>query len=123
MTSSRWIAVGALWMGVAVVLGAFGAHALNERLVEADHLDDWHTAVRYQAWHAIGLMLVGVLYRDRVFPSAVGWLLLIGSLMFSGSIYGLSLDGPGAVLGPITPLGGLLLIVGWLVLAWKTWRS
>ena len=123
MTSTRWIALGALWMGAAVVLGAFGAHALNERLVDSGHLEDWRTAVRYQAWHALALIAVGVLYRDARFPAAIGWLFLLGSVMFSGSIYGLSLDGPGAVLGPITPLGGLLMIVGWALLAWKTWRA
>jgi uncharacterized membrane protein YgdD (TMEM256/DUF423 family) len=122
MSSQRWIALGALWMGLAVVLGAFGAHALNDRLVETGHLEDWHTAVRYQAWHALALVLVGAIYRDRPFPASIGWLFLIGSLVFSGSIYGLCLDGPPPVLGPMTPLGGAMLIAGWAIFAWKAWR-
>ncbi|MEM7306822.1 MAG: DUF423 domain-containing protein [Planctomycetota bacterium] len=123
MSASKWIAIGALWMGAAVVLGAFGAHALKDRLVESGQLENWHTAVRYQAWHALALVAVGSLYRGRAFPGAVGWLFLLGSVMFSGSVYGLALDGPGAVLGPITPLGGALMIAGWATLAWKSWRD
>jgi uncharacterized membrane protein YgdD (TMEM256/DUF423 family) len=125
MSGARWIALGALSMGIAVALGAFGAHALNDRLVAAGQLESWRTAVRYQAWHALALLALGALppaFAPRA-TRAAGWLFLVGSALFSGSIYGLSLDGPPAVLGPITPLGGVLLIAGWAALAWSAWRG
>lgn len=115
MTPSRWIGVAALWMAVAVTLGAFGAHALEERLTETDHLEAWRTGVRYHAWHALALLAVGLLQERGRVGNLPAWCFLLGSLLFSGSIYGLSLDGP-SFLGPITPLGGLLLIVGWVAL-------
>ena len=121
MSGVRWIALGALWMGIAVVLGAFGAHALNDRLVEAGQLENWRTAVRYQAWHALALVALGLMPKGLA-PSWIGWGFFLGSVMFSGSILALALDGPGAVFGPITPLGGLLLIVGWMRLAWGAFR-
>lgn len=121
MSGARWIALGALWMGAAVVLGAFGSHALHDRLVEAEALESWRTGVRYQAWHALALVLLGLMPRGLA-PRAVGWLFLAGSALFSVSIYGLALGCPGAVLGPVTPVGGTLLIVGWGVLAWSAWR-
>ena len=122
MSGARWIALGALSMGIAVVLGAFGAHALNDRLVAAGQLESWHTAVRYQAWHALALLALGLMPAG-IAPRACGWLFLAGSVCFSGSIYGLALEGPSRVLGPITPLGGALLIVGWGMLAWSAFRA
>ena len=122
MSGARWVAVGALWMGVAVVLGAFGAHALEERLTADGMLASWETGVRYQAWHALGLIALG-LVPPRVAPSGALWLLLAGSVLFSGSLYGLALGGPGALLGPVTPLGGALLIAGWAWLGVSAWRS
>jgi uncharacterized membrane protein YgdD (TMEM256/DUF423 family) len=121
MSGARWIALGALSMGVAVVLGAFGAHALNDRLVEAGQLETWHTAVRYQAWHALALLALGLMPAG-VAPRACGWAFLAGSVCFSGSLYGLALGAPGSVLGPITPLGGALWIVGWAMLSWSAFR-
>jgi uncharacterized membrane protein YgdD (TMEM256/DUF423 family) len=121
MTPQRWIALGASSMALAVVLGAFGAHALKERLAAAGQLENWRTAVLYQALHALGLIALG-LAPARLAPAAVGWLFLFGTVCFSGSIYGLALEGPKAVLGPMTPLGGLLLIAGWCLLAWSAWR-
>lgn len=121
MTPQRWIALGASSMALAVVLGAFGAHALNERLVAAEQLESWRTAVLYQALHALALIALGLM-PPHLAKAAVGWLFLFGTVLFSGSIYGLALEGPKAVLGPMTPLGGLLLIAGWGVLAWSAWR-
>ena len=121
MTPQRWIALGASSMALAVVLGAFGAHALNERLVAAGQLESWRTAVLYQALHALGLIALGLM-PPRLAKAAVGWLFLFGTVLFSGTIYGLALEGPKAVLGPMTPLGGLFLIAGWGVLAWSAWR-
>jgi uncharacterized membrane protein YgdD (TMEM256/DUF423 family) len=121
MTSQRWIAFGAGSMALAVVLGAFGAHALNDRLVAAGQLESWRTAVLYQALHALALIALGLM-PPRLAPAAVGWLFLFGTVCFSGSIYGLALEGPKGVLGPLTPLGGLLLIAGWGVLTWAAAR-
>lgn len=113
----RWMGTAALLAGIAVILGAFGAHALDGRL-DPDALDAYTTAVRYQMWHALALAL----WAATGGPRAVGWLFLIGTVLFAGSIYGLSFDGP-AVLGPVTPLGGLVLITGWMAWAVTLFRS
>ena len=101
--------------GLAVVLGAFGAHALQGRLDEAA-LRTWHTAVEYQFWHALALLgLAGFALRTRVaLVSAAA--LAGGTLLFSGSLYALALGGP-RWLGMLTPIGGIGLILGWVFLA------
>lgn len=97
----------------AVIFGAFGAHALKDRL-SPDQLLSWETGVRYQMYHALALLLMALLM-DKGFslkPTVICFGL--GTLLFSGSIYLLSLGiGPRGVLGPITPIGGLVLILGW----------
>ncbi|WFB36199.1 DUF423 domain-containing protein [Kiritimatiellota bacterium B12222] len=97
----------------SVILGAFGAHALKERFTAAQ-LVSWETGVRYQMFHALAILLL-VLLADRglqLKPSLVAF--CVGTILFSGSIYLLCLQvGPKALWGPITPLGGLALIVGW----------
>jgi uncharacterized membrane protein YgdD (TMEM256/DUF423 family) len=123
MNQNRWIAIAALLAAVGVGLGAFGAHGLKERLLETDQLENWHTAVRYQMWHALALLAWVALRDRRSLSGATGWCFLVGTLLFSGSIYGLALGGPGAVLGPITPLGGALLIFGWVVMAVSALRA
>ncbi len=123
MNPDKWIAVGCLWAALGVTLGAFGAHALKETLEVSDQLGNWQTAVRYQMWHALALVLVG-LFRQRGGGARFApWGFLIGSLLFSGSIYCLSLDVARSVMGPITPLGGLLLIVGWVSFALAAFRQ
>ena len=102
MNHARWIALGALSMGLAVVLGAFGAHALNERLVTAGQLENWRTAVLYQALHALALIALGLM-PARLAPRATGWLFLLGAVLFSGSIYGLALEGMSVVDRTVTP--------------------
>jgi uncharacterized membrane protein YgdD (TMEM256/DUF423 family) len=110
-----WIAAGAAWAAAAVLLGAFGAHALAERL-GPDGEADWQTAVRYQLAHALAI-LVHALFRERHGGSALAaGCFLVGSLLFSGSIYLLALDLLDAYVWPLTPLGGLILIAGWV--AW-----
>lgn len=118
-----WLGAGALFGGAGVVLGAFGAHALKSRLAEAS-LQTWQTAVSYQLVHALALLAVGILIRlgaqaggapDRLLGLAGGGFAL-GVLLFSGSLYLLALGGP-RWLGPVTPLGGLAFIAGWLLLA------
>ncbi len=121
MRPERWMALGAVWAALAVGLGAMGAHALEERLAASDGLDNWRTAASYQLWHALALVLFGLERRTNSGGSAggswVGWCFFLGSLAFSGSIYGLSLQWGGKVLGPVTPLGGVLMIAAWLGLA------
>jgi uncharacterized membrane protein YgdD (TMEM256/DUF423 family) len=118
-----WIRLGAILAGLGVIAGAFGAHYLRERLrLEARALESFETGVRYQITHALALIavgLIGAVGRGGRGTDAAGWMFLVGSLIFSGSIYLLALGvGPRKLLGPITPLGGSLLIVGWFVLAW-----
>lgn len=103
-------------MGLAVALGAFGAHALKDTLLRLETLDLWHTAVRYQAWHALALILLGVLTKipePCTEGRTTGLLLFAGALFFAGSLYGLALEPSATWLGPVTPLGGLLLLAGW----------
>ena len=102
----------------AVLLGAFGAHALKQTLSAHDSIQTWETAVRYQMWHALGLIALSLISERQAPPKMIGPCLVIGTLLFSGSLYGLALDGPNW-LGPITPLGGLCLIAGWALLAYS----
>lgn len=107
-----WIRVAALLGTFGVVLGAFGAHALRARL-EPAQLASWHTAVQYQLFHSVALLALA-LFANATGRSlgATPWLFAFGVLLFSGSIYALVL-GAGRWLGPVTPVGGLLLIAGW----------
>ena len=118
------IAVGALAMAVAVVLGAFGAHALKARLA-VDAMATWQTAVQYQAWHALGLMGVGLWmerWLERRGLRVAAWLLVVGILLFSGSLYAVALTGLRA-LGAITPIGGVAWIVAWVLVAVAALRT
>ena len=109
--------LGSILAFSAVLLGAFGAHALKQTLSAHDSIQTWETAVRYQMWHALGLILLSLINERQALPKMIGPCLVIGTLLFSGSLYGLALDGPNW-LGPITPLGGLCLIAGWALLAY-----
>ncbi|MEW5975307.1 MAG: DUF423 domain-containing protein [Acidobacteriota bacterium] len=121
--SRFWFLVGSLMAGLGVAAGAFGAHALKQRL-SPDLLQVFETGVRYQLIHALALLALG-LAADR-WPtlnlSLVGWLFLAGILLFSGSLYLLCLSGIRA-LGAITPLGGTAFLAGWALLAWSIWSS
>jgi uncharacterized membrane protein YgdD (TMEM256/DUF423 family) len=119
-TPSRWIAVGASLGALAVILGAFGAHALEERL-DAEQLGWWQTAVQYHGAHALALVLFGLFAERRPTSSAAGWLFLAGVALFGGTLYAMALGGP-RWLGAVTPLGGLALIAGWLAFAWAAAR-
>lgn len=114
-----FIIAGAINAAIAVMLGAFGAHALEDKLSEK-YLAIWETAVQYQMFHAIGLLVIGVLASSALFGDIAqlkwsGYLILGGIIIFSGSLYALSLSQIG-VLGAITPIGGVLFIVGWMML-------
>jgi uncharacterized membrane protein YgdD (TMEM256/DUF423 family) len=106
----------------AVLFGAFGAHALKETLSAHDSIQTWETAVRYQMWHALALMLLSINDLSNNLPKMTGPCFVIGSLLFSGSLYGLALDGP-KWLGPITPLGGLCLMIGWALLVYSSLKN
>ena len=115
--------IAALAGATAVVLGAFGAHALRDSLDE-HALTTWHTAVDYQFWHALALLGVGLLARERVttFLRVAAIAFLVGLVLFCGSLYLLALGAPRGI-GAITPLGGLAFIVGWLALAMHAYRE
>jgi uncharacterized membrane protein YgdD (TMEM256/DUF423 family) len=114
---------GALYGAVGVVLGAFGAHALRNSFTPRA-LETWQTAVNYQLLHALALLAVYLLMRQAMSAGVeiglslkiAGWAFVAGVLMFSGSLYALAFGAPG-IFGPITPLGGVSFIVGWLSLA------
>ena len=112
---NHWLVISAVLGAVGVVLGAFGAHGLRERL-EPAQLSSWETAVTYHLLHAILLGALAFGAGERPLQPTAG-LLLAGILLFSGSIYVLVLGGP-RWLGPVTPIGGVALIAGWLSLAW-----
>jgi len=116
--NSRWIlAAGGVLVALATLFGAFGAHALQSRLTP-DRLDIYETAVRYQFYHALGLLALGAAARGSDMP-LLRWsalLIVAGIVLFSGSIYALSFGVP-RELGVITPIGGLALIAGWMVFA------
>ena len=114
--------LGSILAFSAVLLGAFGAHALKETLSAYDSVQTWETAVRYQMWHAIALILLSMISLYNPIPKMTGPCFTIGTLLFSGSLYGLALDGP-KWLGPITPLGGLSLMIGWLLLAYSCFKN
>jgi len=121
--SPNWIFLGALLGAVAVIAGAFGAHGLADRL-DAHHLALWETAARYLMVGALALALLGLLGRQGAVRgvAAAGWCLLLGSLIFSGTVAVLAVGGP-RWLGAVTPLGGLLVIAGFLLFAWAAIRT
>ena len=114
---SGWLMIGAVAGGVGVALGAFGAHGLKSR-VSAEMLAVFETGVRYQMYHALALVAVGLAATrwTSVWLGAAGWLFLIGIVVFSGSLYVMTFTGI-RWLGAITPIGGLSFILGWLSLA------
>ena len=110
---SNLIAAGLLGF-TGIALGAFGAHALKDRLALSDMTAAWQTAVLYQLLHAVALLALPDWATVRKL-----WLAGIG--LFSGSLYLLALGGP-KILGPITPLGGIALLAGWAFLAWNAYN-
>ena len=111
---------GILLAATAVILGAFGAHALKAS-ISSSELDAWKTAVSYQFYHSLALLFLSNFskYRSRSIRISY-WAFTIGIILFSGSIYLLSIDGllgtSFSFLGPVTPIGGMLFIIGWLFL-------
>lgn len=116
------LAAGALFGFLGVVLGAFGAHALRARL-SPEMLQVWKTANEYHFYHAIALVLVGLLARSTKLPGLdlVAGCFVAGIVVFSGSLYLLAVTDL-RWLGAITPIGGLLFVLGWAWLAWISFR-
>ncbi|MEZ6003098.1 MAG: DUF423 domain-containing protein [Planctomycetota bacterium] len=112
-----WISIGAVWAALAVGLGAFGAHGLKSLDPGPEAIDWWKTAASYHLWHALGLIAFGLLaeLREGTGPWT-GRLLLVGSAIFSGTLYAMALGAP-RWFGAITPIGGTALILGWLAFA------
>ena|SRR5690349_18749713 len=111
-----WVAAGSMFMFLAVALGAFGAHALKDRL-SPDLLAVYETGVRYQVYHALGLFAIAWLsdkYPNTMI-SAAGVSFIVGIVLFSGSLYLLSLTGVRWI-GAVTPIGGLSFLIGWMLL-------
>ncbi len=112
-----FIIIGAINAFLAVALGAFGAHGLEGR-VEQKYLEIWKTGVTYQMFHATGLLIIGVLL-GRLPANALlswsGWMMLIGIILFSGSLYVMTLTKI-SILGAITPLGGLSFLAAWILI-------
>jgi uncharacterized membrane protein YgdD (TMEM256/DUF423 family) len=120
-TSSRSgaLAAGASLAGVGVALGAFGAHGLRAVLNPVE-LAWWETAASYQVWHGLALLAIGVAGSPRLRVAA--WLIGSGAVIFSGTLYLMALTEM-RWLGAVTPIGGVLMIGGWAVLAWHGWRG
>ncbi|WP_165720562.1 DUF423 domain-containing protein [Bordetella trematum] len=118
MPDRPFVILAAINMIIAVGAGAFGAHGLK-RVLDADMLAVWQTAVLYQLIHALGLFAVAWLstrYTSALVPVA-GWLMFAGIILFSGSLYLLAGTGT-RILGAITPIGGVAFLVAWALLAW-----
>jgi len=118
------VVAAAIWAGVGVALGAFGAHGLSQRL-PADRLAVFEVGVRYQMYHALALF--GVAWLSSKLPDsslvvAAGWCFVAGIVVFSGSLYALALSGQ-RWFGAITPIGGVAFLAGWLCVAIAAWRA
>ncbi|WP_420572914.1 DUF423 domain-containing protein [Kordia sp.] len=112
--------IAALYGALGIIFGAFGAHALKKTFSE-ELLKSFETGVKYQMYHAIVLLVVGFQFSfTETLEKSVAWCFIIGTFLFSFSIYGLCLSSAKGkklrFLGPITPLGGLLLVIGWILL-------
>ena len=119
-----FVLLGSLNAFLGVALGAFGAHGLKAR-VTPEMLTVWQTGVLYHLVHALGLVLIGILCQmlpDASLVRSAGWMLLVGTMLFSGSLYLMVLSDIRA-LGMITPLGGVAFLIGWLLLVLAAWQQ
>ena len=119
MKEGTWLQLGAIWGFLAVSMGAFGAHGLKERVEAMGQTANFQTAAQYQMYCALAIVAVGLLVlngRTSQAATVAGWSFLVGSVLFSGSLYVLSLTGI-KWLGAITPFGGVAILIGWAALA------
>jgi uncharacterized membrane protein YgdD (TMEM256/DUF423 family) len=121
----NWTVLGAVFMALAVCFGAFGAHALKERLDEYSQ-GVYEKAVFYHFIHGLGILLVSLLARTGILSASgearAGWLMALGIMLFSGSLYALAISGA-RILGAVTPFGGVAFIIGWVVVAYEATRG
>lgn len=119
-----FILAGAVSGFLGVSLGAFGAHALKDFLAASQRADTFETAVKYMFYHGLALILAGILQKEFPVPAVTnaGWAFLIGIIIFSGSLFLLCATGI-KVLGAITPIGGVAMIVGWVLLFWGVYKG
>lgn len=123
-TQKIFLLLASAFGGLSVMIGAFGAHGLRKLLEASNRLDTFETAVKYQFYHSLALLFLGILYfhvQHKLLEWA-GWSFVIGMVIFSGTLYALCLTGI-KVLGAITPIGGLFLIAGWVALGVAIVRS
>jgi len=108
---------------IAVAAGAFGSHALRNR-ISPEAFNSFEVGVRYQMYHALALLAISwaITRWPNVNVSLAGWFFVVGTVLFSGSLYALSFTGI-RVFGAITPLGGVLFLLGWLYLGWSIFES
>lgn len=123
VSSRLLVLIGCICAGLGVAAGAFGAHMLKG-LLDPPMLTTYDTATRYQMYHAFGMVLSGFAIRINRDPrvAVAGWMFLAGMLLFSGSLYGVALLGV-RWLGAITPIGGVVFMLGWSVFGWRMWRG
>ncbi|MBT8219719.1 MAG: DUF423 domain-containing protein [Bacteroidia bacterium] len=117
MKSNTILKTGAIICGLAVIIGAFGAHALKPILEANDRVSPYETGVLYQMFHGLAILALGIISQtySSKWISRAFWCLLFGVILFSGSLYGLSIWKIG-ILGPITPIGGVFFVIGWVCL-------
>jgi uncharacterized membrane protein YgdD (TMEM256/DUF423 family) len=129
MKQKNILLLGIVMAGTAVILGAFGAHGLK-KMITPEQLEVFKTGVQYQFYHAIGMILVGIIGQqtDHTFIKRAAWMFFFGIIGFSGSLYLMTLfyaqntEGPKWI-GPITPLGGVLFIAGWVMFGLGIYKS
>jgi uncharacterized membrane protein YgdD (TMEM256/DUF423 family) len=120
-SSPSFLVIAAGLFGLTgVALGAFGAHGLKNTLEATGGLENWKTAVFYQLIHAVALLALAT--RTESVTRAIGGWWVIGVVLFSGSLYALALGVPAKFIWPVTPLGGLALLLGWARLTWAAFR-
>jgi uncharacterized membrane protein YgdD (TMEM256/DUF423 family) len=119
-----FLQAGSLLGAVGVMIGAFGAHALKPMLTANGRFETFETGVRYQFYHAIALVLIGILAKH--IPSKTlsysGYCILAGVLIFSGALYTICFTGLN-VFGAVAPIGGTLLVIGWLLMFWSVTKG
>lgn len=127
MKTQKYILTIAAFLGmVAVILGAFGAHGLK-KVVDSDAVATFNTGVKYQMYHVFALLATGLSGIPIRKKKIISILFMVGILLFSGSIYILTfnskIDTDLSFIGPVTPIGGLALIIGWAILAYSYWKK